>query len=186
MSSRAASHPYYVFVYGTLKTGEPNHGVMRSTENGHAELVGRGRTAKRWPLVIASSFNIPYLLPCEGRGHNIKGEIYGVDEKMLHFLDDFEGHPQYYVRTEEEVEGVDLKGKGICQRAWIYFLKSYKQELLNRPHLEDYSSKGDHGLEYVERYLRKVKDPRNSHRQEVQIATYGALEYQVRESAIVH
>ncbi|CAN7982770.1 unnamed protein product [Ixodes hexagonus] len=171
MSSVAVAHPYYVFVYGTLKTGEPNHGAMRNTENGRAELIGRGRTVNRWPLVIASSFNIPYLLRCEDRGHNVSGEIYGIDEKMLLFLDEFEGHPLYYVRTEEDVEAVDLAGNSIRQKAWIYFLKSYKEELLNKPYLQDYSSKGDHGLEYVERYLRKVKDPKNHHRQEVQFPT---------------
>ncbi|EEC19489.1 gamma-glutamylaminecyclotransferase isoform X1 [Ixodes scapularis] len=172
-STLAAPRQYCVFVYGTLKTGEPNYAVMRSQENGHAELIGRGKTVKRWPLVIGSSFNIPYLLPCEGRGHNVSGEIYSVDEKMLHFLDEFEGHPQYYVRTEEEVQGVDLSGNSIRRTAWIYFLKSYKEELLSKPYLEDYSSKGDHGLEYVERYLRKVKDPKSAHREEVQCTTYG-------------
>lgn len=33
----------------------------------------------------------------------INGEIYSIDEKMLNFLDEFESHPQLYVRRKEQV-----------------------------------------------------------------------------------
>ncbi len=42
--------------------GQPNHQVLTSTENGICEFVGIANTINKWPLVIASKFNIPYLL----------------------------------------------------------------------------------------------------------------------------
>ncbi|XP_077524418.1 gamma-glutamylaminecyclotransferase-like isoform X2 [Amblyomma americanum] len=148
-----ASHAkHYVFVYGTLKTGEPNSAVMKDSKNGNATLIGTATTVKKWPLVIASTYNIPYLLYCEGKGHNVTGELYSVDDKMLATLDDFECHPKYYVRTEEDVEMSADQPDEKCKKrlkAWIYFLKNYREELLQRPHIADYSSKGNHGLEYV-------------------------------------
>jgi len=51
-----------VFVYGTLKRGEPNHGIIKDTANGHAKFLGFGRTTIPYPLVIATKYNIPFLL----------------------------------------------------------------------------------------------------------------------------
>ncbi|XP_054927380.1 uncharacterized protein [Dermacentor andersoni] len=84
---------------------------------------------------------------------SISGELYSIDDKMLATLDDFESHPKYYVRSEEDIELLtsqlnDKKTKKKL-KAWIYFLKDYREELLQRPYLASYSSKGDHGLEYV-------------------------------------
>ncbi|XP_049272129.1 serine/threonine-protein kinase SIK2 isoform X3 [Rhipicephalus sanguineus] len=83
---------------------------------------------------------------------SISGELYSVDDKMLEMLDDFECHPKYYLRTEEDIEltskSNDEKTKKKL-KAWIYFLKDYREELLQRPYIANYSSKGDHGLEYV-------------------------------------
>lgn len=58
-----------VFVYGTLKQGQPNHHVITGCKEGKYTLLGQGRTVSKWPLVIASPFNIPYLLDIEGEGH---------------------------------------------------------------------------------------------------------------------
>uniref|UniRef100_A0A023FRI4 Gamma-glutamylcyclotransferase family protein n=1 Tax=Amblyomma cajennense TaxID=34607 RepID=A0A023FRI4_AMBCJ len=178
MANHAA---HYVFVYGTLKTGEPNSGVMKDSNNGNATLIGLATTVKKWPLVIASTYNIPYLLYCEGKGHNVTGELYSVDDKMLSTLDDFECHPKYYVRTEEDVELSADQPDEKCKKqlkAWIYFLKNYREELLQRPHIADYSSKGNHGLEYVPRYLRRAQDPNNSHTKEVLLSEAISLEKQ--------
>jgi hypothetical protein len=54
-----ASH---VFVYGTLKTGEPNHYWFEDQSHGFAEIVGPAETAEKFPLVIATKYNLPMLL----------------------------------------------------------------------------------------------------------------------------
>lgn len=163
--SATSLFPYPVFVYGTLKSNEPNHSVLIDSKNGTATFVGTARTVKKWPLVIASSYNIPYLLYVEGRGHNVYGELYNVDGKMLETLDKLECHPDYYERTIEEVEVIGQETA--VTKAAVYFLKKYKPTLLEKPCFETYSSKGDHGLEYVPRYLRERADPEAKHWKEV-------------------
>lgn len=59
---------HLVFVYGTLKKGEPNHDVLEKVTEGTATFIDKAKTVKKWPLVIASRYNIPYLLYSEGRG----------------------------------------------------------------------------------------------------------------------
>ena len=55
-----------VFVYGTLKKGEPNHYWLTDEKNGKAVYVGSGKTSTKYPLVIASRYNIPFLLDQPG------------------------------------------------------------------------------------------------------------------------
>ena len=57
-----------IFLYGTLKSGQPNHSVLTNVTNGDATLIGSGRTMDRWPLVIGSQINAPLLLPAQGQG----------------------------------------------------------------------------------------------------------------------
>lgn len=57
-----------VFVYGTLKKGEPNHHWITSKENGHAKFISNAQTIKKYPLIIASKYNIPFLLGNPGVG----------------------------------------------------------------------------------------------------------------------
>ena len=57
-----------IFLYGTLKSGQPNHSVLTDDINGDATLVGRARTVEKWPLVIGSQVNAPLLLPARGQG----------------------------------------------------------------------------------------------------------------------
>jgi gamma-glutamylaminecyclotransferase len=45
-----------------LIAGQPNHQVLTETENGICEFVGKANTINKWPLIIASKYNIPYLL----------------------------------------------------------------------------------------------------------------------------
>ncbi|XP_046357423.2 gamma-glutamylaminecyclotransferase-like isoform X1 [Haliotis rufescens] len=143
-----------MFVYGTLQKGQPNHALMMNTNNGEAKFIGRGRTTKKYPLVIASEYNIPFLLYKEGHGKNIQGEIYEVDEQMLAKLDELEDHPNFYERELTTID-VTQNGKGdqlsTEKECWCYFLKKYKPRMLDLPYLESYDSKGDHGLKYVER-----------------------------------
>lgn len=74
---------------------------------------------------------------------------------MLHALDDLEDHPKYYERIKEDVIMDDsYSNLTVFKSCWIYFLKKYKPTLLKLPFLDDYSSYGSHGLEYVVRYNR--------------------------------
>jgi len=140
----------YVFVYGTLKSGEPNHHWMTETENGSGILRWRGTTCQKYPLVIASRYNIPFLLDVAGQGHNIHGEVYEIDEKKLAYLDILENYPILYTRKVVDiiVENETESGTTIKQ-AWTYFLKTHKPDMLQKTCIENYSAYGSHGLRYV-------------------------------------
>ena len=62
------------------------------------KFITSAQTVIKYPLVIASKYNIPFLLDHPGFGHPIQGEVYEVDDLLLQILDDFEGHPEFYVR----------------------------------------------------------------------------------------
>lgn len=96
-----------VFVYGTLKSGEPNHYWLTDVKNGGATFIGAGKTKTKFPLIIGSRFNVPFLLNQPGVGYEINGEIYSVDEKMLANLDVLEDYPQLYDRILIDVDADD-------------------------------------------------------------------------------
>lgn len=151
MSSRIMSRNL-VFVYGTLKRNEPNHHWLVEKENGDARLVGVANTKEKYPLVIASRYNIPYAVAAPGLGENIEGEVYDVDDKMLSKLDILEDHPKYYERKITKAVLQDSEQEIDC---WIYLLHQYKPHMLELPFLKSYLSKGDHGKDYIARYLRE-------------------------------
>lgn len=125
----------YVFVYGTLKTGEPNHYWLEEKERGEARLVGPGTMMDRFPLIITTKYNLPLLLNCEGEGHQVQGEVYKVDETMLAHLDILEAHPRLYCR---EVRKVRVEGDILD--CWVWMLSDYRKSLLRPPYLAKYSS----------------------------------------------
>ena len=69
--------------------------------------------------MIASRYNIPYLLDVHGSGNNICGEIYAVDEAKLKHLDVLEDYPKYYTRREETIVREDTGAEVKCI---VYFL----------------------------------------------------------------
>ncbi|CAM4504444.1 unnamed protein product [Leuciscus chuanchicus] len=152
-----AVHTTDIFVYGTLKEGQPNHFIMKNDTNGQAEFVAHARTVDRYPLVIATKNNIPFLLNVSGTGQRVHGEIYRVDEKMLKFLDEFESCPQMYQRKLIRLEVQDGPGggehtpkNGSIVEAFVYSTKTYEPEWLQKTTYESYNSYGDHGLLYHE------------------------------------
>jgi len=147
-----AGEKFLVFVYGTLKRGQPNHHWLSTVENGHQKFLGEGVSLNSFPLVIASRYNIPYLIDKPGVGKNICGELYEVDDKMLAKLDELEDHPNYYQRRIETVIKNDDKKEIDC---WIYILKQYKEEMLKLPMLSNYRSEDDHGRPYIARSERE-------------------------------
>ena len=66
----------YVFVYGTLKKGEPNHYLLENETNGEKIYCGKCKSKIKFPLVISSRYNIPYVLDAPGQGNHIEGELY--------------------------------------------------------------------------------------------------------------
>ncbi len=149
-------HMARVFVYGTLKKGQPNYFRMLDPVNGQAEFLARARTVDPYPLVIATEYNIPFLLNVPGTGQRVYGEIYRVDQKMLDFLDRFEGCPLWYQRTavQLEVQDGDAEGEntlkpGSIEEAFVYRKTTHEPEWLQKPTYESYDAYGDHGLKYV-------------------------------------
>ncbi|XP_065370282.1 putative gamma-glutamylcyclotransferase CG2811 isoform X2 [Calliphora vicina] len=132
--SKLSAELLKVFVYGTLKRGEPNHHWLTRNENGIARFVGEGMTVERFPLVVGTRYNIPFLLDKRGTGNNIKGEIYEVDEKMFANLDILEDYPVYYDR---EIQTITLNNNESVQ-CWLYLIRTFPEKLLQKEHLAAY------------------------------------------------
>lgn len=96
--------PINVFIYGTLKRDQPNHYFLVEPNNGIARFLCTGKTVNKFPLVIATRHNLPFLLNKPDFGHNIFGEVYEIDSKMLENLDDFEDYPMVYDRLLRDVQ----------------------------------------------------------------------------------
>ena len=57
-----------IFVYGTLKKGEPNNFLLKDKTRGFAKFLGKAKLTDKYPLVVATSANLPFLLPKQGVG----------------------------------------------------------------------------------------------------------------------
>ncbi|CAL1530775.1 unnamed protein product [Lymnaea stagnalis] len=151
---------HLVFSYGTLKSGEPNFAVMNNPKTGKSTFVGVGETVKRYPLVVASQYAVPFLLLVEGKGENVQGEIYEVDDSKLASLDELECHPDFYHREITQIAmHEDNKGNKLnppeIRECWVYFLPRYKPEMIDLPYLKNYTSISKDHPPYVERYKRE-------------------------------
>jgi len=58
-----------IFVYGTLKQNQPNYYHLIDAKNGCAVFRSAAVTVNKYPLVISTVYNIPFLLQKEGTGH---------------------------------------------------------------------------------------------------------------------
>ncbi|XP_043965661.1 gamma-glutamylaminecyclotransferase C-like [Gambusia affinis] len=149
-----------VFVYGSLKRSQPNYPYMTDSNNGKAEFLSTAVTVQKYPLVIATNYNIPFLLNLPGQGKRVNGEVYKVDEKMLKYLDWFEKVPTMYQRTVVELE-VKMANReenlspGSIMEAFVYSTTTYQPDWPSLPTYDNYDSNGDHGLKFVLREDRK-------------------------------
>lgn len=75
----------------------------------------------------------------------VAGEIYEVDDNMLKNLDILEDYPAWYIREKRNFQ----LSSGLIT-AWVYLLKTYRNSLLELPFVDEYKSKGSHGLVYCE------------------------------------
>ncbi|XP_037955533.1 putative gamma-glutamylcyclotransferase CG2811 [Teleopsis dalmanni] len=141
---------YNVFVYGTLKRGEPNHHWFRP-ENGFSRFIAAGSTTQKFPLIVGTRYNIPFLLDRPGIGYNIKGEIYEIDEAMLGKLDELEGYPQYYDR---EIQNITVENESM--QCWLYLLRKFPEKILEKTLLEAYHNTPEQP--YCESYVDSTVD----------------------------
>ena len=110
---------HFVTVYGTLKSGKPNHSLMALIG---AEFVGAAKTIEKYPLICGGG--LPYLFENAGVGHRVDAEVYKVDDEGLKILDHFEGHPNFYIRKPCECE-LQNGEKRVC---FIYFIKEKRTD----------------------------------------------------------
>ncbi len=79
---------HIVFVYGTLKAGHSNHGLLQD-----AEYIGEAETvASEYTMYDLGAF--PGVK--EGGTDKITGEVYRVNNFELASLHRLEGHPTFY------------------------------------------------------------------------------------------
>ncbi|KAL4228659.1 hypothetical protein ACF0H5_011704 [Mactra antiquata] len=151
---------HLVFVYGTLKTGEPNIRYMTEEfKQGLCEFRGLAHTKEKFPLVVASRYNIPYLLYKPGTGHHVEGEVYAVDDIQLEYLDKLENHPRLYTRQPVTLTTKRDENEAMEEiNAEAYFLVNYQPELLQLPTLETYKDLVN-GKKYVLHKDREAKNP---------------------------
>ena len=146
----------FVFVYGTLKKGFPNSHCLTGTK-----YIGEALTVDKYPLVIASRYNIPYLLGAKNLGNQVAGEVYDVTDSQLKVLDTLEGYPGYYNRiTIPVLTGVDSE----VISCYTYVLDRYKDSLLQCVMLNRYSE--DESKKYV-KPCDRLPDKVSSHHVDV-------------------
>lgn len=90
--------PTVLFVYGTLKRGQPAHRLLAGQR-----FLGPAVTAPRYRLVDLGPF--PGLVRDEAAGLAVRGELWEVSDCCADELDDFEGCPALYTREAVEVDG---------------------------------------------------------------------------------
>lgn len=78
-----------VFVYGTLRRGEPNHHLLDARM-----LLRAGRTEPRFTHVSLGA--LPAMI--DGGETAVVAEVYDVDAVALAALDRLEGHARFYRR----------------------------------------------------------------------------------------
>ncbi|WP_027359763.1 gamma-glutamylcyclotransferase family protein [Desulforegula conservatrix] len=102
---------HMLFVYGTLKKGFGNHGLLAN-----AEFKGNAITQEKYALYVAG---IPFVIKDESISH-IHGELYVVNQATLAKLDRLEGHPDCYKRETIKVS-LEEREAAEAIAAWIYF-----------------------------------------------------------------
>uniref|UniRef100_A0A1L8E5V9 Gamma-glutamylcyclotransferase family protein n=1 Tax=Nyssomyia neivai TaxID=330878 RepID=A0A1L8E5V9_9DIPT len=139
--ARSALHK--LFVYGTLKRGEPNHYWLKKASNGYAKYICKAATTKKMPLVIATRYNIPFLLDKPGNGNYVAGEIYEVDDRMLDKIENLEGR-DLLTRCVQDMNMGLQEGIVPCH---VFLLKNYPEYLDQLPYLSEYLNTARHPYE---------------------------------------
>ena len=100
--------PIAFFTYGTLKRNRVNHDLLAGSR-----FIGRAVTVQKYGFYLGTDkqsldgSSIPYLFKEPRKGEQavrVYGEVWEVDEFTLKQLDQFEGHPNWYHRTQTVVK----------------------------------------------------------------------------------
>lgn len=103
-----------LFVYGTLKRGFALNSALQS-----ASFAGSAITVDKLPMEVRGR-PFPFLYNMPGRGRQVRGEVYTLDDDNLWAkLDRIESHPHFYRRS---VIQVILDGESKPRPAWVYFV----------------------------------------------------------------
>jgi gamma-glutamylcyclotransferase (GGCT)/AIG2-like uncharacterized protein YtfP len=92
---------HLVFVYGSLRKGEHNHSYLENSL-----FIGEFSTQPQFAMYDLGTY--PGIV--EGT-FSVRGEVYQVDDELLHHLDELEGVPIEYRREIMETP---------YGQAWIY------------------------------------------------------------------
>lgn len=96
-----------VFVYGTLKQGFGNSGLLnRASYLGNAYIKGNMYSLGVFPAVSLDG------------NYRILGEVYRIDEEILSELDRLEGFPWFYHRSLVRTTDDEL--------VWVYHIETLK------------------------------------------------------------
>ncbi len=90
-----------IFVYGSLKAGFQNFHLNKGVRQ-----PGTFRTRERLPMFLLGDGHVPCLVLAPGSGHQVRGEVYDVDDEVLAAMDGLErlGEPRGYRRVTIDVE----------------------------------------------------------------------------------
>lgn len=109
--------PDLIFVYGTLKRGERNHGLLA-----RAEFIGGAFTEPKYRLIDCGPY--PALVEHSEQPMAIGGEVYRIDEAILRELDRLEDEGRLYRRAVIEAQMIDGPACDQTPRSaqvWTYF-----------------------------------------------------------------
>jgi len=103
-----------LFVYGSLRRGEPHHGELRG-----ARFLGEFETVPGYALAWVGEYRALVLDPT-GAGV-VRGELFEIESALLPALDEFEGDA--YLRGELAVKS-GVAGDESPATAVAYFLNT--------------------------------------------------------------
>ena len=100
-----------LFVYGSLKKGFDNNGIL-----GKATYISKAVTVRKFALYKSDDGAYPYLVKNKSL-NNISGELFKIKRKDLMLnIDIFEGSPDFYIK-----EAITVKTRSGNRRAFTYF-----------------------------------------------------------------
>lgn len=110
----------YLFVYGSLRRGFPNHFLLEKSI-----YIGTYITVDKYHMIGQVSKSFPYVVEEKEfettASTSIIGELYDIEADVLKDLDELEGHPDFYTRRTVQV----ADGLGIhTYSAYVYILEN--------------------------------------------------------------